>query len=176
MMSKAKILKCGELIENALNGQTYISSVKKEKSKGDSVTFICNMNSEEGNARKVFVSADFLNQDRVDISYYGIIDNGVKLIDGIGLALAGELTRKYRFIKNYIKEGVSVDGKKEYFFIGEYDCLLRLDNLESFKKALADISMMYCSVLSDCIDIERNIFAEYEKENIVIKPNPFEQF
>lgn len=188
MINKVKILKYGDLIENVLNNQTQISSVERERSKGNSITFVCDVDSEQGYTRKMFVIANFLEQqDKVDVAYKTIIDNGQKLSDGAGLALASELTGKYRFIRSYIKESVSYNNQKEYFFVGEYDCLFLLDNLEAFSTIFSDISMMHCSTLADCIDIERNVFAEYDKqknetsecqanteEKIKYNPNPFE--
>lgn len=155
-MKQRDILKYEKIMEDTLTDQVYISSLDKKSEKREKVEFICDVVSRGGHTKKMTVSVDFLDCSRADISYRTIIDTGENLVNGKGEVLAGKLTRKYRFIKNYITESVSDEGEKEYLFVAAYDCLLHLDDLDLFRKEMTYISTMYCSVLSDCIDAEQN--------------------
>lgn len=180
MINGVKLLKYTDLMEKMLNKQIQITSVKKEKNK-DGVIFECDFVSEELVERKMFVNIDFLNHGRLDIKYRAVIDWGRCLSGENGLTVAGNLSKKYRFIKCFIKEEANCVEGNEFFLVGEYDCLMRLGDQDLFEKAFEDITMIYCSTLSDCIDIEQKIFDKSDKEekNLVepdeinYNPNPF---
>lgn len=180
MINGVKLLKYTDLMEKVLNKQIEIASVKKEKNR-DSVIFECDFISEELYEKKMFVNIDFLEQGRLDIKYRAVIDWGSCLDGENGLVVAGNLSKKYRFIKCFIKEEANCGEGNELFLVGEYDCLMRLGDQDLFEKAFTDITMIYCSTLSDCIDIEQKIFDKSgkdeknldEPDEINYNPNPF---
>lgn len=183
-MNKIEFHRYIKAAEEALKHQSYGGAVTKRKEEKDSVTFDCEVSSKNANNRTVFVSICNTIRNCLDITFYCICDNGNELGENIGKNLASKLTKKYRFVKCYIKNGLDKFGNEGCFFIGEYNLLFYQDTPEKFEKDLTEITELIYSILGDIVDIEEEVFGKNDEDvkskndtkdrMLIINPDPFE--
>jgi len=186
-VDKIEFQKYVKAMERALQNHSRGDSVKKRKEEANVVSFDCDIFSSKQNIRSVYVRLNCISGNRMDISYHCVIDNGSEMASVAGRGLAAELTKKYRFCKAYIKQGLDHDGKEDYFFVGEYDSLLYQDDIDNFERNVMEISAFVFLILGDFIDLEEELFSKYDEEKMAglstgdddslidINPNPFDK-
>lgn len=183
MADKIEFRKYVKAAEDILSELSQGGLVKSGKDESDAISFICDIHSKKKIKKNLFVTLKCIRGKTLDITFHCICDTGLQLSSDTGQKLAHELSKRYRYAKAYVKQGADKNGNKEYFFIGEYDFLMFLDDLDKYEEEFAEITCLLFSIMGDFIDLVHEAFGKLddnlkrtvctEELNVKINPNPF---